>query len=655
MAASRYAKAEAAFAAACTQSERCASLPRVMKSYARFHRRQFAPETLCEERRVLLIRESFSDAVGIGHVQMSVQRFTALAISMGRALVFSACEAPDDVWAVRGRRLFKNAHPYDCTVSHLSFSEVYEGWDGVDLRWTEARRRMMRSCAAVELTLDLNDARLPALNWSSAPPCTWQEDCTDQANPDLYVPCDRDAHCPALWEVFGPEGGRPEMARAPLLALYNARRDAGTQGLARWVLALAHGTAALAAPNGSTLGIAADSDLRGALRCPFRCLAYASFRPGRELRGFIDATLGRMPADAPLLCAHARTLWVDDGRCFPNPPGCQKVDFKRLAWWHTERAISHSAQDVRDAWLQNRRGGSLTVSSTSPLWWRLEFEEPLPVCRVELRPGTRKRGGRLPEALRNVSVSLIAADGSIAWRSAALPGGTAPPGALSAAPASAVLAKAVRIERHFSEPSGSLSLAEVAVHADEPLSWPLADRGVAGVEAACKLMRWRAKCRGRPLVVQQMMGGWSGFVNCAVTSQRLHRRLLQMANTAAGATVASGEPRVYLSSDAPALLELAHRSFGRVGRLRSALGGEPVASWEPNRSRAEYLRAAADFEILRLCDALLGPVSSMYAQAAAQTSLLVRVYLSKRDVCGHAAPKQRVKGVLEDCMALKST
>ena len=44
--------------------------------------------------RVLVVRESFSDIVGVGHAHMGLQRFMALGLALGRAVVFSHCSHP---------------------------------------------------------------------------------------------------------------------------------------------------------------------------------------------------------------------------------------------------------------------------------------------------------------------------------------------------------------------------------------------------------------------------------------------------------------------------------------------------------------------------------------------------------------------------------
>lgn len=99
------ARAQRSFSQSCGVAQpdgSCKSLLAVMHRFAAFQKRVFAPDTPCAERRVLVIRESFSDAVGVGHLHNGFVRFLALALAMGRALVFSACTSDADPWAVRG-------------------------------------------------------------------------------------------------------------------------------------------------------------------------------------------------------------------------------------------------------------------------------------------------------------------------------------------------------------------------------------------------------------------------------------------------------------------------------------------------------------------------------------------------------------------------
>ena len=98
------ARAQRSFSQTCGVAQpdgTCKALLPVVHRFAAFQKRVFAPDTPCIERRVLVIRESFSDAVGVGHLHNGFVRFLALALAMGRALVFSACTSDADPWAVR--------------------------------------------------------------------------------------------------------------------------------------------------------------------------------------------------------------------------------------------------------------------------------------------------------------------------------------------------------------------------------------------------------------------------------------------------------------------------------------------------------------------------------------------------------------------------
>lgn len=207
------------------------------------------------------------------------------------------------------------------------------------------------------------------------------------------------AHCPALHRVLGREAAAA--ASSQLLALYNARRDAGGQQLPTLQLALAYGATSVGSPNGSSVGIAQDRMLRRALGCSFRCWAHVSYQPREHVHQLIDSTLlgsgGSRGAFAPPVCVHARTMWVDDQRCFPNPKGCQLVDQQQLAYYNTSGAITHSCCDRFDAWraITTKLAGeqrtakldSLTLGVASPLWWQLQMHRPRRVCRLVIRPG----------------------------------------------------------------------------------------------------------------------------------------------------------------------------------------------------------------------------------------------------------------------------
>ena len=99
------ARAQRAFSQTCGVAQAdgsCKSLLEVVHRFAAFQRRVFASDTPCSERRVLVIRESYSDAVGVGHLHNGFVRLLTLALAMGRSLVFSACTSEADPWAVRG-------------------------------------------------------------------------------------------------------------------------------------------------------------------------------------------------------------------------------------------------------------------------------------------------------------------------------------------------------------------------------------------------------------------------------------------------------------------------------------------------------------------------------------------------------------------------
>ena len=174
-------RAEEAFATNCAVSSggrtHCVSFGATLEAYAAFHRRVFAPETPCAERRVLVVRESFSDVVGVGHAHMGLHRFLALGLALGRAVVFSHCSSATDPWAIRGRGIFKGAHPYDCNEPHLVFGEHYRGPHGIDLRWSEERIALFRGCGHTELALDLHSKALPQVEHVGQNPAALLRGC----------------------------------------------------------------------------------------------------------------------------------------------------------------------------------------------------------------------------------------------------------------------------------------------------------------------------------------------------------------------------------------------------------------------------------------------------------------------------------------------
>ena len=189
----------------------CTALLEVLHRFAAFQQRVFASDTPCSGRRVLVIRESFSDAVGVGHLHKGFVRFLTLALASGRALVFSACASEADPWAVQGRRLWKNAQPFDCRRSHLSVAEYYEGLGGIDFRWSAERRRLFAACGVRERALDLMAPAVLCLVGAHAanPPCPahWQGCAAYRRAPDRMA-CDSSAkgRCPD-WRALLAEGG----------------------------------------------------------------------------------------------------------------------------------------------------------------------------------------------------------------------------------------------------------------------------------------------------------------------------------------------------------------------------------------------------------------------------------------------------------------
>ncbi|KAL1525501.1 hypothetical protein AB1Y20_020357 [Prymnesium parvum] len=425
--------------------------------------------------------------------------------------------------------------------------------------------------------------------------------------------------CPAIHRLF--DGRYPSLLSAPLLALYNGRRDAGGQHLPSLQLALAHGAASIGAPNATTLGIVADAPLRLSLRRSFKCWAALSYQPKPLVEAAVAAVAPRAAR-----CVHARTMWVDDQRCFPNPQGCQLVDAQQLAYYNTSSSVSHSCCERSNGWnaiTPKLRGAhlapsshSLTLGRASPLWWQLTMARERTLCRLALRPGRRapaRRGqrARRPMPLRNLSVLLLDASSSVVWRS--------PP--LAAAgdadvhvplPPAGVRATTLRIERGFTPDEArewggaSMSFERVLVYADEPPSWHAADAVSTSWQRTCALARWRGGCgRGRPPPVA-LAGGWRRLMGC------LH----SLAN-------ASAAP-LYLSTDSPALQELTLSSFPRSF---TTLPGGARPSWEEGLASEDYLKAIADFEVLRRCTAIISVASSSYANMAASFSFaLARQY-----------------------------
>ena len=844
------ARANGRFESTCLNStvdrSHCKSMGPTLRAYAAFHRRVFAADTPCAERRVLIVRESFSDIVGVGHAHMGLQRFLAVALALGRAVVFSHCSSREDPWQVTGRALWKNAAAYACDEPHLSIGEHYVGFDGIDLRWSPERQRLLRECGFHEMALDLNDKRLPQVrNVASSPHIAFGAcrkgwaGCLSGWNHDQMA-CDFRARagCPDVTRLFGPplnatdaaskpagarrganrrEAGRrdaahsgrrmqleelaaaarpkkrkpvgamslkpssrgrgsssrrPITARAPvdktsrgfqqrsevtdfspyaqanILALYNARRDGGAYAIPAWQMSIANGAASVGTPNGSTVGIASEPELRDTLSCPYSCWAHANFQPAAHLRRLVERASRKLSPSAPLTCAHLRTMWVDDHRCCPNPRGCQPVEYRRLVYWNTSSSIQHGtgsrllpAGSARGALDGNPAHFSDTTGRRSPLWWRMEMQHPLPICRVVIRtraapsssssvhPWRSLRRGkgaaaRLREELadsaasaeldasarnrsadeppRRLRVSVVAADGlTIVW-SGLTP--LDPPRSTGTGAESGSLARSdsagesgsgdgggvdgrsweislpapakgkyVRIEMAFDEVAqharvgGPARLSmQVEIFTDEKLDWAAVDRFV--LPEPCRLVSWRGTCPGTfHKTMFPIIGGWSGFVDCVARSNAFRHGLLHAhhyhsksggardpftyARTVQGegrrlATAEQSDaPRelapVYFSTDSPAVQTLAMESY--PGELVT-IEGDPVPSWARNKSTADYAKVLADFEMLKLCEVIVGPVSSNYAKTAAVESMLSRGYLTQVGMCSNDLQHTRELG-----------
>ena len=184
----------------------------------------------------------------------------------------------------------------------------------------------------------------------------------------------------------------------------------------------------------------------------------------------------------------------------------------------------------------------------------------------------------------------------------------------------------------------------------------------------------------RPLPAQpkrtmlEAVGGWSGFVRCMfepavrarlladAAAPRSPRRNGTALHGGAGGRTARHEA-TFISTDAPALQSLIAESFSRRARfVGGGKGGEPAASWEAGLAEESYAKALADFEVLKHCDVIVGPVSSSYAKTAAFESMRVRRLHSQRTlgVCpdyhrmGAATRPAASRFGLEQCQSVHS-
>jgi len=87
---------------------------------------------------------------------------------------------------------------------------------------------------------------------------------------------------------------------------------------------------------------------------------------------------------------------------------------------------------------------------------------------------------------------------------------------------------------------------------------------------------------------------------------------------------------LYLSTDSPALQELTLETFPDS---YVTIEGEPVPSWDEGRAQADYAKVVADYEMLKRCDFIAGPVSSRYARTATEESLRSPRYTNSYGFC----------------------
>ena len=142
---------------------------------------------------------------------------------------------------MRGERLWKNAQPFDCGRSHLSVAEYYEGLGGIDFQWSAERQRRFAACGVRETTLDLmarstltlaqGQPAGQAANEALLAGLVGPREAFRRAADRMDCDHGAKARCPD-WRALFAEGGpmAANFSAAPLLALYNPRRDGGTHG-----------------------------------------------------------------------------------------------------------------------------------------------------------------------------------------------------------------------------------------------------------------------------------------------------------------------------------------------------------------------------------------------------------------------------------------
>lgn len=130
--------------------------------------------------------------------------------------------------------------------------------------------------------------------------------------------------------------------------------------------------------------------------------------------------------------------------------------------------------------------------------------------------------------------------------------------------------------------------------------------------------------------ILEAVGGWSGFARC-VFDPEVRARLL--ADGPRRARNGSAAAATFVSTDAPALQQLVAETFPHA----RFVGGGPAASWEAGLAEEDYAKVFADFEVLKHCDVIVGPVTSGYAKTAARESTRVSRVLNQHSlgICPH--------------------
>eukprot|EP00966_Prymnesium_polylepis_P137824 3185089-Prymnesium_polylepis.1 len=186
-----------------------------------------------------------------------------------------------------------------------------------------------------------------------------------------------------------------------------------------------------------------------------------------------------------------------------------------------------------------------------------------------------------------------------------------------------------------------MSFEQVLVFANEPPTWDAADAISTTWESTCRLSRWRGGCGKNNPPPLMIANGWRRLMAC-LDSLTQPATMAAWSASIGGGSAASATARphavpfVYLSTDAPALQQLTLEAFPDSFRV---LPGMARPSWEAKLTSADYLKAVADFEALRVCDTIVGVASSSYANMAVGYSLTLTRHVDPSHFCG--LPRRR--------------